>query len=281
MKCTLRALFLALLAASLLTVSALADGGPKKQLAIKVLDPPEETYYLDLLKEGPAPGDGKEHGLDALDQTMLQTMGEAVPAGWHACVLEGDLIFGKLTGDPSGDAMLHQFSYVGVPNVYRILIVTESGETWVSDPYPCTALQASATLDWSAKTVAVPETGAACALQFLSTLLPTLLVEALVLFLFGYRQKRSWLVFLAANLVTQTLLSLYAAHATVEWGPATLSFLLLELLIAIIEGCAYMVLLREKEEWVSLIYSFTANLCSAAAGCLGMELVWKFVVSIT
>ena len=52
MKKSLRFCVLLALAAALLTVSAFADTGPKPQLTVKVTNPPEELYYLDLLAEG-------------------------------------------------------------------------------------------------------------------------------------------------------------------------------------------------------------------------------------
>ena len=52
MKKSLRTGILLLLTAMLLTVSALADSGPKAQLTVKVVNAPSEPYYLDLLAEG-------------------------------------------------------------------------------------------------------------------------------------------------------------------------------------------------------------------------------------
>ena len=52
MKHMLRRLTLASLAAVLLTVSALADSGPKPLLTVRVENAPEEGYYLDLVAEG-------------------------------------------------------------------------------------------------------------------------------------------------------------------------------------------------------------------------------------
>ena len=52
MKHMLRRLTLASLAAVLLTISALADSGPKDLLTVKVENAPEEGYYLDLVAEG-------------------------------------------------------------------------------------------------------------------------------------------------------------------------------------------------------------------------------------
>ena len=52
MKKTLRFCVLLILSATLLTISAFADTGPKPQLTVVVTHPPEELYYLDILGEG-------------------------------------------------------------------------------------------------------------------------------------------------------------------------------------------------------------------------------------
>ena len=100
MKKSLRFCVLLVLAAALLTVSASADTGPKPQLTVKVTNPPEELYYLDLLAEGDweHAGDADYSGLDwsyseeeiaALDSGLLDALRAAVPDGWHACTAEG------------------------------------------------------------------------------------------------------------------------------------------------------------------------------------------------
>ena len=96
MKKSLRFCVLLVLAAALLTISALADTGPKPQLTVVVIDPPEELYYLDILGEGDYEGhsygpDTSEYsGLDwsyseeeiaALDNDLLNTLRAAVPEG--------------------------------------------------------------------------------------------------------------------------------------------------------------------------------------------------------
>ena len=52
MKRFSRVFLLACLSLALLTVTALADMGPKSKLTVKVKNAPQELYYLDLLAEG-------------------------------------------------------------------------------------------------------------------------------------------------------------------------------------------------------------------------------------
>ncbi len=277
---------LLLLSLAVLTTSALADSGPKPLLSITVEYPPEKLYYLDLLAEGPPYEDGyrTEEDFAGYDQTLLQAMRSAAPEGWHLCILDGDLIFGDLTGGPRGDAVVHTFSYYGVPDTYRILIAAASGEIWVSDPCTRQVLQSSATVDWAAKTVSVPSPAAGFALQFFSTFLPTLFIEGVLLALFGYgKLRRNWIVFLAVNLVTQGLLAWYTASNTLTGGASSgaMAMVIGECVIALVEGCLYCYFLKSHSSSRAFGYAVTANACSALAGVVLVEPVWQFVVSIS
>ena len=284
MKRSLRSMLFLLLAVCTLTVTAFADMGPKEQLVVKVENAPQELYYLDLLqKTGHRPGTFKDTMLNAPLVTLLQ---DSVPNGWWACLAQpvsGSAVSGELTGTQHGDMMLHTFGY-SVPNPYKILIATESGEVWMSKTYTRTVLQSSVTLDWETKTVTIPSTLEGYLLQFLATFVPTLLMEGLILLLFRYRQKRSWAVFGAVNLATQgalaATLSVAAIRLGVGWGFYSL-LLMAETLVVIVESAAYMVLLKERSKSRAVFYGIVANIASAAISWLISEPVWRFVVSIS
>ena len=207
MKKSLRFCVLLALAAALLTVSAFADTGPKAQLKVLVKNAPEEPYYLDLLEKGDyqghtyGSGDGDDtySGLDwsyseeeiaALDSELLDALRAAVPEGWHACTAQGTNgvpMWGDLIGSDAGGVRLHSFRYHGVPDTYRIILVTKSGESWVSGVLHRATLQSSATVDWAARIANAPSPALAYALLFLCSLLTTLLIVGVLLFLFLYR----------------------------------------------------------------------------------------------
>lgn len=101
----------------------------------------------------------------------------------------------------------------------------------------------------------------------------TLLLEGLVFLLFGYRQRRSWLVFLVVNLVTQG-----AVNTMLLWGvgpfgnlhASGLVFLLvyvpMELAVMAVEIVAFRRLLREKRKLDATVYAIVANLFSWLLG---------------
>ena len=298
MKKSLRFCVLLALAATLLTVSAFADTGPKPQLTVKVTNQPEELYYLDLLAEGDweHAGDADYSGLDwsyseeeiaALDSGLLDALRAAVPDGWHACTAQGTNgapMWGDLIGSDAGGVRLHSFRYHGVPDTYRIILVTKSGESWVSGVLHRATLQSSATVDWAARTANAPSPAMAYALQFLCTLLPTLLIEGLLLFAFGYRSKRSWLVFLLVNLVTQGGFAVYLAVTVLNHGVSGWSLIFyipIEVIITLVELLLYRRLLTEKNKARAAVYAIAANLCSAVFGLWLIDPLWHFIVSIS
>ena len=215
MKRFLQRLSLLLAVLLLLTTAVFADFGPKPQLVVRVEQPPQEEHYLDLLDMGDWAKNLYDLDERELDPALLAALRAAVPSGWHACIAQGSTrapIWGELTGEPDGSgAMLHSFRYYGVPETYRILMVTASGETFLSDVLTRRTLQSSVTVDWTAKTAKPPLQSVGYLLQFAATFVPTILIELVVLLLFGFKLKENWKPFLLVNLVTQGLLHGYFA----------------------------------------------------------------------
>ena len=303
---SLCALICALLASLALTTFALADSGPKPQLTVRVENAPQELYYLDLLAEGDWDAkdtdsdDGIERNYygkeDTLDPNLLALLRENVPEGWHACVAQGTTgapIRGELyaeSTDASGND-LHIFGYHGVPSTYRILLVTQSGKVWLSDELERRVLQSSVTVHWSDDTenttVTVPSTVAGYLLQFVATLVPTLLIEGILLLLFQYSWKQNWKAFLIVNVLTQGLLAVASSSVTAHSGVSGwylfFFFLPAELVVMLVEVFLYSGrgLLTGHSKGRAALYAVTANFASAFLGYYLAEPVWRLVVSIS
>ena len=286
MKRFSRVFMLACLSLALLTVTALADTGPKSRLTVKVKNAPQELYYLDLLSmEGdPRYPSLTEEELAALDPDLYSALLAAIPAGWHGCVSQGTdgaPIWGSLTPDENG---CHTFSNYGVPWTYRVLMVTESGEVFLSEVQTRRMLQSSVTVYWAAKSLSAAPLWAGYALELLSTLVPTLLLEGLLLALLGLWNRRNLLVFLAANVATQLAMFLILGTTALKEGVGFgyyLLFIPLELVILLAETVAYRRLFTETSKRRATVYGISANLCSAVLGWFLAEPVWKFIVSIS
>ena len=296
-----------LLAAALLTVPVFADFGPKPQLTVRVENGPEELYYLDILAEGDASryregtvGGLSEEERTALDQALLADLTAAVPEGWYGCLTQGRLVWGNIDSEDG----VFQFGYLGVPDVYRILLVTKSGETFLSEPVERQALQSSAAVDWAARTVKTPPLWKGYIVQFLATFLPTLAIEGLLFLLFRLWSRRNALVFLGVNLLTQGGLTLWSSLRTVRHGSfwarmlqsdleSAVRFfdaggllaqlgddwlLPAELLILLTEAVLYRKLFRDCSKKRAALYALAANLCSFLLGLYLAEPVWRIIV---
>ena len=305
-RAPLRAFVCALLTSLALTTFAFADFGPKPQLTVRVENAPQELYYLDLLAEGDWDAedtdsdDGIERSYygkeDTLDPDLLALLRENVPEGWHACVAQGTTgapIYGELyaeSTDASGND-LHVFAYHGVPSTYRIILVTESGKVWVSEALERRVLQSSVIVHWADgtenTTVTVPSTVTGYLLQFLATLVPTLLIEGILLLLFRYSWKENWKAFLLVNLVTQGVLAAASSVLNLQNGAALWNYFLfllpMEAAILLIEIYLYAGrgLLTGHSRGRAALYAVAANLASAVLGYYLAEPVWSFVVSIS
>ena len=305
-RASLRAFVCALLASLALTTVALADFGPKPQLTVRVENAPQELYYLDLLAEGDwdAEGENSDDGIersyygkeDTLDPDLLALLRENVPEGWHACVAQGTTgapIYGELYAE-STDASsndLHIFAYHGVPSTYRIILVTQSGKVWLSEALERRVLQSSVTVHWAddaeSTTVTVPSAVSGYALQFLATLVPTLLVEGILLLLFRYSWKENWKAFLLVNVLTQGLLAVASSSVTAHSGVSAwylfFFFLPAELVVMLVEVFLYSGrgLLTGHSKGRAALYAVTANFASAFLGYYLAEPVWRLVVSVS
>ncbi len=190
---------------------------------------------------------------------------------------------GLQSSELTSDAGVHVFSYHGVPDTYRILIVTRSGEAWCSEILQRKVLQSSVTVNWETGEVLTPAVWVGYVLQFLFTLLPTLIIELIVLLLFRFPLRENWRSFLWVNLLTQGLLALFASAQALNNGVSMwfiFWFVPLELVIAFAEAFAYRKLLRGHTPRRAFVYGLTANAASALIGWHCLEPVWRWVVSL-
>lgn len=98
-------------------------------------------------------------------------------------------------------------------------------------------------------------------------LLLTLLLEGIIFWLFRFRQKRSWLIFLAINLVTQGALNIWLNSG----GSLMPSYLIVnsiigEVFVFAAEMVAFPIFIKEHKKRRISLYVITANLVSLFAG---------------
>ncbi len=94
----------------------------------------------------------------------------------------------------------------------------------------------------------------------------TLIAEGVILYLLGYRSRRSWIIFLTVNLVTQTFLNVTVTGNYLAIGYWELGFMVLETLIFLTEGIAFALLLKEHKSIRGFITAVLANTVSLLCG---------------
>ncbi len=99
-------------------------------------------------------------------------------------------------------------------------------------------------------------------------ILLTLLTEGFVFWLFGYRKKRSWIVFLVLNLVTQGWLNIVLNGYAFSTGYWIIGFFLMELAIFAVETVVIVLAVSEGEKWKRILFPLVANALSLGLGIL-------------
>jgi hypothetical protein len=94
----------------------------------------------------------------------------------------------------------------------------------------------------------------------------TLVIEGVVFYLFGYRKKKSWIVFLIVNLITQGILYFSLNRATPLDTYVIWSLILGEIVVFIVETAAFLILINERSRWLTLLYVILANILSLIVG---------------
>ena len=261
-----------------LTGTASADTGPKPAVTVHVVNAPEGTYYLDLLITDP--DDYENIDPADYDPELIAGLKSWEDEGWYPALVEGTNapLFGDLTPGEDG---AHRFTYFGLPQTFRIAVSGPGGAQATAEPFTRTVFYTRLTYDWETNTVTQATSPAGFyGLQFLSTLAPTLIVEGLLLWAFGFRSRRDWLVFLLVNLVTQAGLHLWIAGDLIAAGSHPLYYLVLlvaEIPILLAELAAYVFLLREHTRLRRALYALCANAASYAVGYLPLHLAVEWL----
>jgi len=248
-----------------------ADMGPKPSLKIIVRNPSDDAYYLDLLIQEEGDFDNLGEDRQNYDKNMLELLSSQVINGWYPALVHGTKnvpLFGKLTGIQEGKTNVHSFSYMGVPTDFKIILVTKGGLIQVSDEIHTFLFQTTIVYDMESGRVIAPSIVVAYMSQFAFTFIPTLLLEALILYLMKLWTKRNLKTILIVNLATQVLMSAVAGTALLTMGILSAFILLIpvEIAILVIETIAYRSLLKDGEKSKYILYALIANLNSAALG---------------
>lgn len=274
----LRSLPLALLCALLLALPARADSAPKPDLTVTVVNAPEGECYVDLLYQSDGGQLFSEINPEHYDSQLLSALHALEGDGWALALSSGTggaPIFGDLTPDSNGE---YVYSYHGLPDTFRLAVATSEGAQAVEQPYTRQLFHTVLVYDWATNTAqAVTPSLLFYLAQLCSTLVPTLVIEGLILLAFGFRKRRTWLMFLLVNVVTQVGLHLYFATRTelaqMDFDLYLLMLFPAELIIFLVELFAYDLLWKEHSPSRRALYALCANAASFTLGFFPMHWV--------
>ncbi len=122
------------------------------------------------------------------------------------------------------------------------------------------------TLDFAAQTIAGGKLLSRSILLVGLRVIFTLVIEGLVFYLFGFREKRSWRVFLAMNLLTQGLLNIALNGGSPLAVYLMFKLIIMEFWVFIAETAGALVLIKEHRRLRRVAFVLTANLLSLLLG---------------
>lgn len=264
-----------LLCLCFLPTAVRADVGPKPQLTIYVEHPPEEPYYLDLLIPEGEGGSYDNLSGGIYDPAILSHLHDWEGEGWYPAFAGGTKapLFGDIIPE---EGNVFRFTYFGLPETFRIAAATAEGGQATAEAFTRTAFYTNLTYDFASNTLSRATPGwLAWLIQFLSTLVPTLLVEGLLLLLFGFSLRKNWVSFLLVNLVTQAALHLVVGAGFVTLASSFAFYLVImvpaEAVIFVLEALAYSALLKGGSRRRKVLYALAANAASMALGFLALQ----------
>ena len=272
MKKRIFCLAFAFLTALCVCAPAFADMGPKPRIVLRAVNEPAGLYYVDLLVED----EGRNHALDpeGYDPAMLEALRSYQDGAWHAARATGTDVplFGDIAGTETAKGREFTFSYIP-PREFRVILVTQDGEVRVSEEvYERTRFFETLTLD--CETMALKPyydiPFAKIAQQLAATLVPTLVIEGLLLLAFGLaKTRRDALCFLWTNAATQVLLTAFLSYTLPRAGVVIANLLMIpaaELVILIAETIVYRRFLVTGTKARRTAYAVVANLASWTLG---------------
>lgn len=276
MKKAVLMLVLTLLLLWALPVQVLADAGPKPSVTLYLHNMPELLSYADLLiNEEYRKTDFRLEYSDRYDREMFDILLNYDVNGWRPALATGTSmpLWGNIIcGVDDGEAVM-RFNYFGVPDRFKVIVVTETGDVVTSNTVNKRGYQAVMHFDYNTGILYEEGyisslSGGNSAIRTFFSIISTLVVEAFTLLFFRFSIKRCWKPLTIVNVSTQ--LALYLAIGPVYYylglGASLAAFLVAEALIFGLEAVLYTVLLRQHSKLRRVLYAIAANGLSVLTG---------------
>ena len=150
---------------------------------------------------------------------------------------------------------------------YTFTVTTENTTFEVTIDKPLKSYNNIFTLDLKSQTMTQGKSLSRTFTRTSIRLALTLLIEAIVFYLFGFRKKRSWVVFLIVNVITQGIVFIGLNKTALPLDSyIILSLIFYEIAVLFVELIAFLILVNEHPRWRTGLYVIVANILSLVAG---------------
>jgi hypothetical protein len=150
--------------------------------------------------------------------------------------IRNSLLFGSLNGEYNEKTgyMVHRFSYLAVPNTFKIIVQYENGDLVISDVITPKQFNAKVLLDLETGKVTKVRQVSYSLFYFLLLISLTVILELIIAGLFKFKKYR---LIVKVNVLTQLILHSILVYMfdIISYKAWYLLFLMLELLVVIIE----------------------------------------------
>lgn len=256
-------------------VTVYADMGPKPSLEIIATNMPDEVSYMDLLIHEPIENTYKNiDNINEYDSDMINILLNYESDGWRPAMVTGTKVplYGDVVCDVQNDPCHMNYSYVGVPDQFKIIVVTKSNQVVVSNVIQRKAFQSKVYFDYKTGTAYEEPLTFLYIQQFMMTFISTIIIEGVILVAFGFGLKKNYKPFILINLLTQLLLTCVVFTNMLTKGTITalIIYFIFEIVILIIEGVLLARFLLEHKKSRRILYAVIANIISFIFGIIIM-----------
>jgi hypothetical protein len=269
--------FIVLICCLIHPFSVFADVGPKPSLTITAKNMPDTDCYLDLLIDYPA--ENMYHNIQdksKYNKYMFGLLETYNDNAWRPAMVTGTMppMFGDIVCEVENGKCQLRFGYTGVPDKFKVIVVSSDGKIVVSNEIQRTAFNSTIKFDYLTGEASEASSLLSYIIQFIATCTATLIIEGIILLLFRFSIRANWKPFVIINIITQLMLTVLVVSIMFRSGTLIALFVYIpfEIIIFILEAMACKRFLKEHTTIRKVIYSITANIFSFVVGVIALFL---------
>lgn len=245
-----------------------ADSGPKPSISIDIKGLSQQKYYVTLLSQEKSSGPFSVY--DEGDEIPYED-GTEESTVWEKMIQyqDSDHFYFLQYFDNCTDTDYFVWNYYPPENFKILIYFPDTEQFLVSSIYSRYAFDSYYVVTVSSSTIQVSVEYSVYFQSFLERILLTLIIELVVAFLFGIRQKKQIFVIICINMITQILLNFcLMIFKGTSFFFLPFVYIPLEVIVIIIENKVYQKYLEIDEKKKIKAYTIIANILSFLLGLL-------------